>query len=236
MPEHHRTIRTHHARKGRISARGRADLAALLERYGVPAGPLDLPALFAGRPVALEIGSGLGDAALAMAAADPDVAILAVEVHTAGVLRLLRGVDAAGLPGVRVAHEDAVDLLRNRVPDGAFAQVRAYFPDPWPKARHHKRRLVRPEIVALIATRLRVGGLLHLATDVAAYADAAREVLGASPSFELVADADRRGRPVTRYERVAHEQGRPVQEILARRVDPPGQPPQGPHQDESHTL
>src|SRR5690606_35833662 len=127
---------------------------------------LDLPTLF-GRvaPLVLEIGSGMGDAVVTMAAADPGRDYLAVEAHVPGIAHTLTLVDTAGLRNVRIAHGDAVELLRRRVRPDSLDAVHIFFPDPWPKARHHKRRLVEPGRVALIRSRLRPGGTLHCATD-----------------------------------------------------------------------
>ena len=169
----------------------RIELGDLLERFGVPTestgpqdlplGPLDLAEVGGGRPVILEIGFGMGAATLTMALADPTRTILAVDVHTAGVLRLLRGVSANDLPNVVVAHGDAIELLRLRVPASSLAGIRIYFPDPWPKVRHHKRRMVRPEVVSLLASKLKPGGTLHLATDIASYAHQMLAICSAEP-------------------------------------------------------
>ena len=124
-------------------------------------GMLDLPALF-GRsaPVVLEIGSGMGEAVAAMAQADPARDYLAVEAHLPGIAHLLGLLDSKGLTNVRVAHGDALDLLRRRVPEGALDAVHIFFPDPWPKAKHHKRRIIQPVHVALLRSRLTPGGTL----------------------------------------------------------------------------
>ncbi len=169
-------IRTFHPRRGRLSSRHHDALARLLPGYGVlvadgPAAPLDPVALF-GRPLplVLEIGSGMGEATLAMAAADESRGYLAVEIHTPGVGNLLAGVEELGLGNVRVAVGDALDLLRHQVPAGTLDAVHAFFPDPWPKARHHKRRIVNPETAARLAEVIRPGGELRLATDDQDYA------------------------------------------------------------------
>jgi tRNA (guanine-N7-)-methyltransferase len=215
-------IRTYHARHGRMSPQRRAAVAALLIAHGLPEGPLDTPTLFAGRPCVLEIGFGLGDATVVMAQADPGTGIVAVDVHTPGVHRLLAAVDRLGLDNVRVVHGDAVSLLRERVAPDSLDGVRAFFPDPWPKARHHKRRLVRPDLVALIASRLRPGATLHVATDWAPYAEAMREVLAAQPLLEPAYDGGLAwgGRPRTPYEQAGRDAGRDVVDIVSRRREP----------------
>jgi tRNA (guanine-N7-)-methyltransferase len=212
-------IRTYHPRQGRLSARHRTALADLLPRFGVAVdgGPLDLAEVF-GRsaPVVLEIGSGMGEAAAAMAATDPGRDYLAVDVHKPGVAHLLSMIDEAGLTNVRVAEGDALDLARDRLASQSLAAVHVFFPDPWPKPRHHKRRLITPATVALLRDRLAPGGILHCATDHAPYAEAMRAALAADPELSIV-DVPATGRPVTKFELRAREAGRAVVDLLARR-------------------
>jgi tRNA (guanine-N7-)-methyltransferase len=173
--------------------------------------------------VVLEIGSGMGQATVAMAAADPDTAILAVEVHTRGVARLMRAADDAGLTNVRVAACDAVALLA-ALPPASLAGIRAYFPDPWPKARHHKRRLVQPAFVRLAAQRLAPGATLHLATDWSDYAEEMLAVLTAEPLLTNRGDAADgylhrpQWRPLTEYERIGLDKGHQVRDLLFARA------------------
>jgi tRNA (guanine-N7-)-methyltransferase len=209
-------IRTFHPRRGRMSAAQVDAVASLLPRYGVPDGPIDVAGLFGGRPVALEIGFGLGHATVEMALDDDETGILAVDVHTPGVGRLLLEIEERGIDNVRVVHDDAVQLMRERIAVGSLAAIRVFFPDPWPKARHHKRRLVRTDLVSLMASRLRVGGVLHCATDWAPYAEAMLEVLGAEPM--LVNDYEdyspRLERPMTKFERTGIEKGHDVADLV----------------------
>jgi tRNA (guanine-N7-)-methyltransferase len=209
-------IRTFHARRGRLRSAQADAIATLLPRYDVPPGPLEVTTLFAGRPVVVEIGFGLGDATVEMARADPGTGIVALDVHTPGVARLVLAVDAQGLDNVRVVHGDAVAFLRERVPEASLAAVRAFFPDPWPKARHHKRRLIRPDIVAMLAARLEPGGTLHVATDWAPYAATMLEVLDAEPLLESAFDgaAPRAERPLTRFEQAGLEKGHEVTDLV----------------------
>lgn len=169
-------------------------------------------------PLVLEIGSGMGEATAAMAAADPDRNLLAVEVHTPGVGALLRRLEDLGLTNVRVAEADGLDVLRAQDP-GSLDEVRVFFPDPWPKARHHKRRLTTPAFADLVCDRLRVGGRLHVATDSVSYAEQARAVLTAHPRLELVS-TDRGDRPVTRFEQQGLTAGRPPHDLVAVRTGP----------------
>ena len=182
---------------------------------------LDLVGLF-GRdaPRVFEIGFGMGDATATAAAADPGRDYLAVEVHTPGVGNLLAFVAEQGLRNVRVARGDAMELTR-RLPAGSLDAVHVFFPDPWPKARHHKRRLIRPGNVALLTRALRRGGTLHCATDWEHYALAMAETLTAEPGLRNANDgfAPRPAhRPVTKFERRGELAGRRIHDLIFRRV------------------
>jgi tRNA (guanine-N7-)-methyltransferase len=180
------------------------------------------PAELFGReaPVVLEIGFGMGDTTAAMAAADPGRDYLAVEVHTPGIGNLLSLIGERGLTNVRVAHGDAMELVR-KLPVGSLDAVHAFFPDPWPKARHHKRRLIQPANVALLRDRLRAGGTLHCATDWAHYAEAMAETLAADPGLTNPHGgfAPRPAhRPETKFERRGVSSGRAIFDVIYRRV------------------
>ena len=198
---------------------GQADaLARLLPAYGVdPRGPFDACRVF-GReaPLVLEIGSGMGEATAAMAAADPARDVLAVEVHTPGLGNLLRLVEAQQLRNVRVLEADARQVLRDLVAPGSLDEVRVFFPDPWPKARHAKRRLVTTAFADLVASRLRPGGVLHVATDWTSYAAHVLAVLEPHPVLEVVS-RDRGARPVTRFEQRGLDGARQPYDIVCRR-------------------
>ena len=221
-----RPIRTFHPRRGRMSGRHAEAMAEVWPVHGFTVvdgdrTPLDLAGLFGrGAPKVLEIGFGMGDTTAAMAAADPGRDYLAVEVHTPGIGNLLALVGERGLTNVRVAHGDAMELVR-KVPAASLAAVHVFFPDPWPKARHHKRRLIQPANVALLRERLRVGGTVHCATDWAHYAAAMAETLDGDPG--LVNDHDgfapRPGyRPETKFERRGVASGREIFDLVYRRV------------------
>lgn len=175
---------------------------------GHPAALLDTTAWF-GRsaPLVLEIGSGTGTSTLAMALDEPDIDVIAVEVYRRGLAQLLSGIDRAGVRNIRMIRGDGVDVLEHMLAPASLTAVRVFFPDPWPKARHHKRRLLQPATVALIADRLRPGGILHAATDHQGYAEHIAEVGDAEPLLRRVSPADRLPvsvqRPVTKYERKA---------------------------------
>jgi tRNA (guanine-N7-)-methyltransferase len=187
---------------------------------GRPAGPLDTGSWF-GRnaPVVLEIGCGTGISTLAMAIAEPHLDVVAVEVYRRGLAQLLSGIDRAGVTNVRLIRGDGVDVLEHMVAPASLTGVRVFFPDPWPKARHHKRRLLQPSTVALIADRLKPGGVLHAATDHAGYAEQIAEVGDAEALLQRIPeDADglpiSAHRPVTKYEAKAQHAGSAVNEFL----------------------
>jgi tRNA (guanine-N7-)-methyltransferase len=180
-------IRTFHPRQGRVSGRHIDALDRLLPVYGftvarLPRGRVEPADLF-GRalPMVLEIGSGMGEATAAMAKADPTRGYLAVEVHLPGVANLLSLIESEGIGNLRVAVGDALALTRSHLAEGSLDAVHAFFPDPWPKARHHKRRPIQPAHVAVLRSRLVPGGLLHCATDSAEYATAMLAALSADP-------------------------------------------------------
>lgn len=192
----------------------------------LPAGGLDTGAWF-GRsaPLVLEIGSGMGETTARLAAAAPEVDHLAVEVYKPGLAQLLLRAESLELANLRLLRGDAVVLLREHLAPSSLAGVRIFFPDPWPKKRHHKRRLVQPGVVELIASRLAPGGYLHLATDWGNYAEQMREVCDAEPALRN-RHADAAGgwaprpswRPVTKFENRAHDEGRVIHDLIYERV------------------
>ena len=212
-------LRSYKTRKGRMAPAQHEALARLLPSLGVVVDgtPLDLPALFGrGAPVVLEIGSGTGEVTAALAAADPARDVLAVEVHTPGVANLLRLAESQGLRNVRVAEGDALVVLRDMLAPSSLDEVRVLFPDPWPKTRHHKRRLVSPSFAALVAERLRPGGRMHVATDWEHYAEQVLAVVAACPELDGGV-VPRQDRPVTRFEQRALDHGRTVTDVVAVR-------------------
>jgi tRNA (guanine-N7-)-methyltransferase len=158
----------------------------------------------------------MGEATAALAAAEPDRDVIAVDVHTPGVGALLARLGAAGLDNVRVVEGDAVALLRERIAPSSLAGVRVFFPDPWPKTRHAKRRLLTSSFCDLLGSRLRDGGFVHLVTDAPSYAEEARRVLGGHGGFALAEGAP--GRVTTRFERQALAAGREVVTVCAVRA------------------
>jgi tRNA (guanine-N7-)-methyltransferase len=182
------------------------------------------PAAWFGRAADLrvEIGSGMGETTAALAAAEPGADHVAVEVYPPGLGQLLMRVEERGLTNLRLLRGDAVVVLRDRIAPDSLAGLRVFYPDPWPKRRHHKRRLVQPETVALMASRLRPGATLHLATDVADYAEWMLEVTDAEPTLDNPHGgfAPRPAwRPRTKFETRAEVQGRPSRDLLLVRTD-----------------
>ncbi|WP_443056564.1 tRNA (guanosine(46)-N7)-methyltransferase TrmB [Streptomyces sp. NBC_00667] len=224
---HERRIRSFQPRRSRVTTGQGEALKRLWGTWGLDIDGhevIDLKAMFDGLPVVLEIGFGMGEATAQMAAADPDTGILAADVHTPGQGNLLALAERNGLTNVRVANGDAIILLREMLPPDSLAGLRVYFPDPWPKARHHKRRLIQPEFLDLAATRLAPGAILHCATDWEPYAEQMLEVLSAHPRFENTQPeggfAPRPDfRPLTRFEGQGLDKGHVVHDLLFRRTE-----------------
>jgi tRNA (guanine-N7-)-methyltransferase len=219
----HRRVRSYVLRGGRMGTGQQRALAELGPRYVLPwrDAPLDFEQVFGRRaPVILEIGFGMGDATAQIAANRPDTDFLGVEVHEAGVGALLRRIGEQQLANVRIVRHDAVEVLRHMVPPGSLAGVHVFFPDPWHKKRHHKRRLVQPPFVRLVAERLAPGGVVHFATDWLPYAEQMLQVLGDEPALENTAAgyAERPAyRPLTRFEARGVRLGHDVRDLLFRK-------------------
>ncbi|PCG85078.1 tRNA (guanosine(46)-N7)-methyltransferase TrmB [Streptomyces sp. WZ.A104] len=223
---HERRIRSFQPRRSRVTTGQQDALERLWPKWGLDIDGkrvLDLDELFDGLPVVLEIGFGMGEATAQMAADDPGTGILAVDVHTPGQGNLLGLADKAGSTNVRVANGDAVILLREMLAPECLDGLRVYFPDPWPKARHHKRRLIQPAFLDLVAPRLKPGAIVHCATDWEPYAEQMLEVLTAHPRFENTAAdggyAPRPAfRPLTRFEGQGLDKGHVVHDLLFARI------------------
>ena len=223
----HRPVRSYVRREGRITRAQQRALTELWPRYGLEPGeaPLNLEAAF-GRPapVMLEIGFGNGDALAAMAAAHPQHNYLGIEVHRPGVGSLLLKLERLAIGNARVICADATQVLQQNIADGVLAAVYIFFPDPWPKKRHHKRRLLQAEFIQLLHLKLRPGGRLHVATDWRDYAESVMAELEAAPGFVNVAGrgdyAPRPGyRPETRFERRGQRLGHGVWDLIFERRD-----------------
>ena len=214
----HRTIRSFVRRAGRLTPSQARALEQLWPRYGIDyrGAPLDLAALY-GRhaPVVLEIGFGNGETLVEQATARPDADFLGIEVHEPGVGHCLLKAEQADIGNLRVIMHDAIEVLQHAVPPGSLHRLNLYFPDPWPKKRHHKRRIVQPAFLELVADRLEAGGALHIATDWADYAGPIDEVVGESPRFCLDERREHGGerpldRPQTKFERRGLKRGHSI--------------------------
>ena len=196
-------------------------LDELLPDYALASDCTDLRQAFERTaPLIVEIGCGNGDAMLWMAANEPDKNFIGIEVHEPGVGRLLRGIARDQLDNVRVAMRDAVDVLREQVSDTSVDELRIYFPDPWPKKRHHKRRLIQPAFVEESLRALKLGGLLHLATDWQPYAEWMRQVLVEEAQLEDVSQpgfSRPSWRPETHFERRGERKGHAIVDLIYRR-------------------
>lgn len=238
----HRPIRSFVRREGRLTKGQQRALDDLWAQFGIDsAGPdtletdrlahpepvLDFSSLFnteAGstQNTVLEIGFGNGASLVEMAAAQPDNNYLGIEVHRPGVGNLIRLLGEQGLQNVRVICDDAVQVLKHRIADASLDRVQLFFPDPWHKKRHHKRRIVSPEFAALIAQKLKPGGIFHLATDWEDYAEQMMEVLSAAPDYQNLAAKGEYSprpewRPLTKFEQRGQRLGHGVWDLLFQR-------------------
>jgi tRNA (guanine-N7-)-methyltransferase len=223
----HRAIKSFVMRSGRMTEGQQRGLDQGWPKFGLEpgAGLQDFDQLF-GRsaPRTFEIGFGMGQATLEMAAAAPDEDFIGVEVHRPGVGALLNGMLTQNLSNIRVYSCDAIEVLRDCVADASLDRLLLFFPDPWHKARHHKRRIVQPGWTQLVRQKLKVGGVLHMATDWEAYAEHMLEVMNAQPGYRNLA-ADGRyvprpaERPVTKFERRGERLGHGVWDLKFQRID-----------------
>lgn len=224
LPEgvYRREIKSFVRREGRMTDAQKDSMQRLWPRYGLDAPAsgtrLDLDALF-GRaaPKVFEIGFGAGDALLFRAERAPERDYLGAEVHRPGVGRVLHRAEKAELTNLRTVCHDAVEVLRDWLPEGSLDELILEFPDPWHKTRHHKRRIVQPAFAALVASRLKPGGLFRLATDWVPYAEHMREVLDVSPDFEGGPVPRPDSRPITRFEARGERLGHAMADFCYRR-------------------
>jgi tRNA (guanine-N7-)-methyltransferase len=225
MVEHipHRPIRSFVLRQGRLSNAQRRAHETLMPKYGIPYSGkrLELDPVF-GRsaPKFLEIGFGMGETTALIAQAHPQNDYLAVEVHTPGVGSLLKQVEELELTNIRIIQHDVVEVLQHALPPECLNGVHIFFPDPWPKARHHKRRLIQAEFVALLCSRLKPGGYIHVATDWEDYAEQILKVLSGEPHLTntAVGYAPRpEYRPMTKFEQRGLRLGHGVWDVIFRK-------------------
>lgn len=221
----HRPIRSFVLRQGRTTAAQNAALETLWPTYGLdPESVLD-PSVAFGRdaPVVLEIGFGNGDSLAAMAAAAPEMDFVGIEVHRPGVGHLLLKIRELELSNLRLYHADAIFVLRNVIADRSLDRIQVYFPDPWPKKRHHKRRLVNPGFVALATAKLKPGGILHCATDWEQYAEQMLQVLEENPGLSNRAGEGAFSerppyRPLTKFELRGQRLGHGVWDVVFEKL------------------
>lgn len=217
-------IRSFVRRRGHISDAQRRHFEETLPKWGIGYGKTQLDAAQTfGRsaPLWLEIGFGMGETTAKIARAHPDVNYLGVEVFSAGVGALLKRIEEEEIKNIRIISHDVVEVLRDMIPDGSLQRVMIYFPDPWPKARHHKRRLIQPAFVNALVAKLATGGILHCATDWEHYAQQMLEVLSAEPALRNTVDgfAPRPDtRPLTKFENRGLRLGHGVWDLLFERV------------------
>ena len=216
-------VRSYVLRQGRISTAQKRAHQTLLPKYGIPysASLLDLNRVF-GReaPKILEIGFGMGESTLAIAQTHPEHDYLGIEVHTPGVGSLLKHIDAAGLSNVHIIQHDALEVLQQMLAPDSFSGVHIFFPDPWPKKRHHKRRLIQPDFVSLLCQRMKAGAYLHVATDWPDYAEHILAVLDAEPGLVNTAETyvpRPDYRPLTKFEQRGLKLGHQVWDVVFKR-------------------
>jgi tRNA (guanine-N7-)-methyltransferase len=209
-----RGIRSYVLRQGRTTPSQKLSLEKLLPVFGIAfSDELVNPKTIFGRtaPLIVEIGSGMGETTAQIAQAHPEIDYVAIEVHGPGVGSLLKKIDALELKNLRIIRHDAVEVLEKMIPDGSLAGLHLFFPDPWPKKRHHKRRLVQPPFAALAARKLAPGSYFHAATDWPEYAEQIDGVFSSSSPFTK---EEPKHRPVTKFERRGIGLGHPVRDLL----------------------
>lgn len=226
-PVHMRTVRSFVLRTGRMTEGQQKAMAEQWPRMGlnVENGMLDLAETF-GReaPVVLEIGFGMGDSLVEMAKAQPEKNYIGIEVHTPGVGRLLANADAAGLTNIRVFEHDAIEVLAQCIPDGSLDTLQLFFPDPWHKKKHHKRRIVQPAFAQTLRKKLKMGGVFHMATDWENYAEHMMEVMSGAEGYRNAAGERQYSpqpewRPVTKFQKRGERLGHGVWDLMFERTE-----------------
>lgn len=221
----HRPIRSFVLRQGRMTQSQERALTQHWQDYGlsISEGPLQAQTCF-GRtaPMVLEIGFGNGSALLEMMEKEPDKDFVGIEVHSPGVGSLINGAQQKGLRNLKVYREDGIEVLKQVIPDESLSRVQLFFPDPWHKKKHHKRRIVQLSLAAQLRGKLKLGGVFHMATDWQNYAEHMREVMDAAPGFTNLAGAEGymprpERRPLTKFEKRGHRLGHGVWDLMYER-------------------
>ena len=216
-----RKIRSFVKREGRTSKRQANAVKELLPKYGINFSdtPIDLSKLFQyDAPVTLEIGFGMGDSLAQMAMTCPATNFIGIEVHKPGVGSLLATIGENDINNIRIFHFDAVEVLQKSIPDKSLDKVQIFFPDPWPKKRHHKRRLIQTDFVNLLAQKLKPGGQIHIATDWKNYAEWIQEVMANSSEFKRLPEDTPHQRPMTKFEKRGIDLGHGVWDMIYQRL------------------
>ena len=225
--KHMRTVKSFVLRAGRMTEGQQKAMDDVWPQMGLELaqGQLDLAAVF-GReaPVVLEIGFGMGDSLIEMAKDQPEKNYIGIEVHRPGVGRLLSNAEKAGLSNIRVFCDDAIEVLAQCIPDGSLDCIQLFFPDPWHKKRHHKRRIVQPEFAQTLRKKLKVGGVFHMATDWENYAEHMMEVMSAAEGYqnivgEGVYSPQPKWRPVTKFQKRGERLGHGVWDLMFETLD-----------------
>lgn len=225
--KHMRTIRSFVLRAGRMTEGQQRAMDEIWPKIGLElsGGMLNLAEVF-GReaPVVLEIGFGMGDSLVEMAKDQPEKNYIGIEVHRPGVGRLLKNASDQGLGNIRVFCDDAIEVLAQCIPDGSLDCIQLFFPDPWHKKKHHKRRIVQLSLAETLRHKLKVGGVFHMATDWENYAEHMMDVMSAAPGYRNLAGEGQYSpqphwRPVTKFQRRGEKLGHGVWDLMFEKVD-----------------
>ncbi|MCW9015055.1 MAG: tRNA (guanosine(46)-N7)-methyltransferase TrmB [Gammaproteobacteria bacterium] len=225
-PKYLRTIRSFVKREGRLTPGQQKALDELWPKFGVEYTDqaIDLEKLFArSAPVVMEIGFGNGASLFQMAQANPDRNYLGIEVHRPGIGHLLQLIDEAGLENIRISNHDAVDVIRDQIAEQSITRFQLFFPDPWHKKKHHKRRIVQDDFVTMLAHKLKKDGMFHLATDWEDYAEHMLAVLNRNKNFCNMSPDNTyvpkpEQRPTTKFEKRGHRLGHGVWDLLFKKI------------------
>jgi len=215
-----RKIRSFVKREGRMSKRQTSAINRLFPIYGIAFNeqPLNFETLFERQAdTVLEIGFGMGDSLAQMASENPRLNYIGIEVHRPGVGSLLASIEENQIDNIRIINHDAVEVLQQAIPNQSLDAIQIFFPDPWPKKRHYKRRLIQAPFVELLAKKLKSNGRLHLATDWKNYAEWIKEIMSASPDFSKLPDDTPHQRPTTKFEKRGMDLGHGVWDMIYAR-------------------